>query len=160
MKKKLFFIFLILLTIINLSAFGTLIYNNIFKRDSSLVEEDKCINNLRDSLKLSEKQYCEMKECQCKFKDKIEALTNEIRRMKIELIKDLKEQNPSDQKVKSLLIKIDSLQSLHLKETADNLLKHGQIMNDKQRNRFFSLILEEYTQQCDSICLNHINKKQ
>jgi hypothetical protein len=154
MKKKLFFIFLTLLTIINLSAFGTLIYNKIFPEKKPVVSQEICSPVLMDSLKLSEKQYCEMKECQCSFKDKITALSMNIREQKVELIKLLNQEKPDSIKIYTLLSRIDSLQSLHLRATTNNLMKHCRIMNDTQRTKLCSMILDEFSIQNDAKCIN------
>jgi alpha-N-acetylglucosamine transferase len=149
---------LIVLTIINISAFGTILYNKIFTQKTSGEDSQKSLIDLKDSLKLSENQFCKMKECQCGFKNKMAMISEEIRNHKIKMMNILKEKNPDRAKINLILDKIDSLQSVHLRETANNLLEHSQIMNDEQREKFFSIILNDYSNQCDSICINNKNK--
>ena len=157
MKKKLFYAFIALLTIFNLSAFGTLIYRNYFT--SGEIQEDGCsmVMCLKDSLNLSEKQVGRMKECNGCFQHNSMVLSVKLKECRTDLIRSIKSENVDSSKINKLLIKIDSLQSGLLREVVTNLLTHKEIMTNKQREKFFSMILNEFSTNKETECLN---KKQ
>lgn len=155
MKKKIFWVLFILLTIFNLSAISTFLFNNIFVSKASPIDEEKYLSCLRDSLKLSETQFCKMKECRGCFQRNALCFSYEIKGCRIELINTLKFNNPDNNKINFLLNRIDSLQSSLLREIVNNLLIHGQILSNEQREKFFSMMTNEFSLNNEANRLNH-----
>jgi Spy/CpxP family protein refolding chaperone len=160
MKKKVFLLILALLTVFNISAIGTIIYNNYFSSNSISANEDKYISTLKDSLKLSEKQCGKMKECNNCFQKNCSSLSHQLKMQRNHLIGLLKNDSTNNIKINNTLLKIDSLQSSLLREIVNNLLTQKEILSDQQRQKFFSMILSDTTINNEACCLKNNHKKQ
>jgi hypothetical protein len=158
MKKKIFFIVLALLTLFNISAIGTIVYNNYFSNKQPIPATDKYINTLKDSLQLSENQCSKMRECNMCFKDTCAYLSHKLKILRNQLIDYLKEDSIDNNKINIILQRINTLQSSLLREIVNNLLTHKEILSNEQRQKFFSMISNDTVTNNEACCLNKNNK--
>jgi hypothetical protein len=142
MKLKLISVILIVFLSILFSFVGSYLYNSLNNQKES-PREERMLNNLKDSLLLSENQYCQMKECQNCFRDSLKTISCQIHKQRFELIKLLKESNPNKELIHNIMTKIDSLQSFQLHKIVSNILDQKNILDDTQKEKFFRMLLSE-----------------
>jgi hypothetical protein len=151
MKNKVISFVIVALIAISFSFLGSFVYNYVFE-ESKKPKEDK----VSVSLALSETQTGKMKECQHCFKDNCGAINSESKKKKIDLIKELKEDNPNTDHINALLSEIDSLQSLLLHTTVQNILEQKDILDDSQKDKFFSILINQMSnEQKTNKTINH-----
>jgi len=154
MKNKLIIILSIVLLSIIFSIAGTYLYRSMTSTKAAPANE-KALKSLKDSLELSEAQYCRIKECQECFKDDLSALSCEIHQNRFELIKQLRENSQDINKIESIMDKIDSLQSRQLHKIVDNILDQKNILDDSQKEKFFQMLLSQIMNEKKSCMKKH-----
>jgi len=155
MKNKILAFLVIAVISLSFSILGSYIYNKYFVNHK---EKISSLNILKDSLNLSENQFCQMKQCQTCYRDSIAALNCEIHRYKYELIMQLKNEDKNKDSINILISKIDSLQSLLLHNVVKNIISQKSILNESQKEKFFNIILSQISIEGKSC--NLINKTQ
>jgi hypothetical protein len=142
MKNKVISFVIVALVAVSFSFLGSYFYNYVFVEDKQ-PNEDKILADLKSSLSLSEAQIGKMKECQCCFKGNCGAINTQFKKKKIDLIKGLKEDNVNTDSINVLIKEIDSLQSLLLHTTVKNILEQKNILDESQKDKFFSILINQ-----------------
>jgi len=147
MKKRWFVFGLILLTVFNLSALGTLGYNRWFHNRAcplpcAEVEPGYC---MRQQLDLTDDQVARMKTFRETFHPKIEALSQQMREKRIDLVKELMVESPDSVRIERILCQVDSLQVRLQREVVKHLLLEKEIFAPEQQEKFFSMVLERFS---------------
>jgi hypothetical protein len=155
MKNKIFAFLFIAIISLGFSILGSYIYNKYFVNNN---EKISSLSILKDSLNLSENQFCQMKQCQTCYKDSINALNCEIHRYKYELILQLRNKDKDKDSINILINKIDSLQSKLLHNLVNNIISQKSILNESQKEKFFNILLSQLS--VDGRSCNLINKTQ
>ncbi len=164
MKKKWFIITLVFLTVVNLSALGTFVYQRwcctkpTCAMDST--EDHGCY--MRKHLDITEDQINRLNAVENSSRPLIEALTIQMKARRIELVNTLMEKNSDHAKIDAALRQIDSLQATMQRQIVKRLLDEKGILTQQQQEKFFSLVLGRFCMEMDSIkktqCQN--NKSQ
>lgn len=143
MKKKIFIWGIVLLTVVNVVALGTIAYHR-FGHVGECDHENKHDRRdfLHQELVLSDAQAEQMKV----LKESFQSNTNPIRaalRIKREQLLQLLTAAKSDRaKIDSVQSEIDSLQAELQRLVIDHLLDEKKILTPEQQSRFFSIIRE------------------
>jgi len=169
-KRKILYIALGLLIIINLTAFVTLTYHRCYGR------HDKCVHGeikdrgmyLCQELSLSESQIKDMEVISKKFHLHADSISSVLNIKRAELINMLSESNPDMKNINSQLEKVNTLQADLQKYVIHYLLKKREKLTVEQRKKFFDILKERFNRQakcenttdfnfiessCDSNCL-------
>jgi hypothetical protein len=154
MKLKLISVLLIVILSTLFSFLGSYLYNSFTTKKES-PREEKVLNHLKDSLALTENQYCKMKECQECFKDSLTNISCKIHKQRIELITLLKGNNPDRELIHNIMNRIDSLQSFQLHKIVDNILNQKNILDETQRDKFFRMLLSQVSDDNKSCIINN-----
>ncbi len=142
MKNKIYIVLAVILLSLIFSFAGSYLYNK-FATVNVDSEKDKALTGLKDSLQLSENQFCKMKECQDCFKDELSQLTCAIHQSRFELVKELREKDQDTVKINKIMDRIDSLQSKTLHIIVNNILDQKNILEDSQKKKFFDMLLSQ-----------------
>jgi hypothetical protein len=155
MKNKIMTVVFIVVLSVICSFLGSYLYSSLVG-GKDLPREEKVLNNLKDSLSLSENQICKMQECQNCFKDKLSAISCRIHQERIELIKLLRDGNQDTSRIHTIMNKIDSLQSSLLHNIVDNILDQKNILDNSQKEKFFEMLISQISDDKKS-CINKHN---
>ncbi|MFH0990255.1 MAG: hypothetical protein V1799_09615 [bacterium] len=155
MQRKLFLGMMGFLTIVNISALGTMIYNKvIFARESTparmSMHKPDSLNNcieaecpMATELGLTEQQMKQMREQQTLINRNILGLSREVAEKRIALIQELIKSKPDITRMNQTLKIVDSLQSSIQHITIQNLLEVKKVLNQEQQEILFYQILRE-----------------
>jgi len=154
MKNRVISFTILAVVAISFSFLGSFIYKYVFEENKH-VEEDKVIVELKNSLALSETQICRMKECHCDFYDNCKVIHEQFKNKKIDLVKELREDNLNTDNISNLIKEIDSLQSLLLHTTVNNILEQKNILDESQKDKFFSMLINRVSNEQKTKKIKH-----
>jgi len=145
MKKKILFIALALLIIINLSAFATLTYHRYCKSHEkcSYKKEYTKGNFLCQKLNLTNSQIIKMRELSCEFHEKADSISSVLCVKRTQLADLLSASFVDTNRIDLVLNKIDFLQAELQKQVVYYLLKEKESLNPEQQQKFIGLIKEK-----------------
>lgn len=154
MNKKWFIILLIALTVINLSALGTLIYNRCCP-----AAETACVNDesgdhgcyMKERLKMNEEQAAKLNSIERNTKPVTDEIALGMRENRVELVKELMAAETDGAKIESIMLRIDSLQGAMQRNVVQRLLSEKDILDENQRDKYYSLVLSQFCTELDSI---------
>lgn len=165
MTKKWFIILLILITVVNLSALGTFIYNRCCPSP-----ETNCMMNeigdhccyMQQHLNMTDEQTSKIGAVEKSSRPITETLAIQMKDRRIELVKELMETKTDSIKIELILQEIDSLQATMQRQIVHRLISEKGILTPQQQEKFYSLVLGQFCTEIDSIkqtqCQN--NKSQ
>lgn len=164
MKKKWFILTLVFLTVVNLSALGTFVYQRWCCTEPACAmdstEDHGCY--MRKHFDITEDQINRLNAVENSSRPLIQALTIQMKERRIELMKTLMDKNSDNAKIEAALRQIDSLQATMQRQIVKRLLDEKGILIPQQQEKFFSLVLGRFCMEMDSIkktqCQN--NKSQ
>ncbi|OQX85785.1 hypothetical protein B6D60_07255 [candidate division KSB1 bacterium 4484_87] len=143
MKKKLFLLGLIFLTIINLSALGTITYHRYCQRNAACPMNKT--ENLRgqalcQNLELTDDQIKQMREMSHIFHAKTDTLADILQVKRLGLLDLLKENHASKDQILAYVNDINELQKKLQFEVINYLLNQKEILTPKQQQKLEHLI--------------------
>lgn len=141
MKNRVFFIILILLFIVNLTAVVTFSYNRWLKPKINSAEEDpqEMWDSIQDQIVLDQSQLEKMKSLRFSFEKEILSLRMEIWQKRKALLEELRNPEPDLARIDKAVDELSRLQSEIQKKTIRNILKDKEILSPRQQRRYFSL---------------------
>ena len=143
MKRKLFIWGIIMLTVVNIAALGTMAYHR-FGHGEECYHENQ--HNRRDflhrELALSDAQAAQMKALKESFQLNARPIRAALKTKRAQLFQLLAAPNPDRAKIDRVQSEIDSLQSELQKLVIGHLLDERKILTPGQQSRFFSIIRE------------------
>jgi len=143
-KNKLAFLFLVLLTIVNVSALVTMGYHRLhFERHSPPVCPPKSPESfIRQELNLNEKQAKEFESQAKRFREEIEPIRDSLESKKSDLINEIMGEKPNQDKLNQLSEEIGALHVELENRTSLHLLEGKSLLTPEQQQKFFSLFKE------------------
>ncbi len=148
MKKNLLILFLIVLTVINVTALVTIAYHRFhFKRDFPLmgrsdIRPERHMDFIKDELGLNEEQVKEFESRNKRFREETKAIHDSLRAKRWELMDEIAAEEPSAEKLDRLTEEIGTLEIALKKRTTAHLLEGKAILTPEQQKKFFSLFKE------------------
>lgn len=151
MKKNIVFTAAIVLTIINLVAFGTLLYNrwNCSKASSCSEGREQRFEQMKRELTLSAKQTAQLDTYRTTFHMELDSLSTLLVAARTQLAHALSEEKSDTTRVNTLLDEIGRLQLSAQKKVISHLLSVKSILNPKQQKKFFAIVLERFSSASD-----------
>jgi Spy/CpxP family protein refolding chaperone len=165
MIKPWIIIVIILLSLINLSALGTLIYYRCCPPTASSCIMDKTMDHgcyMKEHLNMSEEQAANLSKVEKSSRSITDALAVTMKEKRIKLVEELMKDKPDSSRIEDILRSVDSLQENMQREVVKRLLHEKNVLTPQQQEKFFSLVLGQFCMEVDSIkktqCQN--NKSQ
>lgn len=157
MKKNIVFTAAIVLTVINLVAFGTLLYNRwgCSQTPSCSEERDQRFEQMKQELALSAEQTSQLDLYRTTFHAEIDSLSTLLVIARTRLAHALSEEKLDTTRVNTILDEIGRLQSSAQKKVISHLLFVKSILNPKQQKKFFAIVLERFSSASDQPMLGH-----
>jgi len=165
MKKRWIVIAIILFTIINITALGTLIYNRWEDKTAVDVLSDTLSHGcyMKHSIGITDEQACNLDMIDDIYHHRIDTVSYNVIEIRRELVSELLKDKSDSVYIEKLLRKIDSLQALIQKEAVQRLINEKNILTADQRRKYFSLVLGKLCYGMDSLnninCQKHINER-
>ena len=144
MKKNLVILFLVVLTIINVTALVTIAYHRLDykKRFRPVGRPDIPMNFIKQELDLNEEQVKEFETQIKRLKIETEPILDSIRAKRKELMDEIAAEEPNVEKLDRLTEEIGNLEITLKKKTTAHLLEGKAILTPEQQKKFFSLFKE------------------
>ena len=165
MKKRWIVFAIILITIINLSALGTLIYNRWEDKNKNDIMSDTLSHGcyMKNNLGITDEQACNLDTIDNIYRQRIDPVSRKIIEIRGELVSELLKEKSDTIYIENLLEKIDSLQAMIQKDAVHRLINEKSILTADQRNKYYSLVLGKLCYRLDSLnninCQKHINER-
>ena len=144
MKNRLVILFLVVLTIINVTALVTIAYHRLhFKRPFRPTgRPDMHMNFIKQELDLNEKQIKEFESQDKRFREETKPILDSLRAKRRDLMDEVAAEHPSIDKLDKLTQEIGALQAALQKKTIMHLLKEKSFLTPEQQQKFLSLFKE------------------
>jgi Spy/CpxP family protein refolding chaperone len=157
MKRNILYTAVIILTVVNLTAFGTLLYNRWnAARPPSLPEgRDQRFEQMKRELALSADQTAHIDEYRTMFHAELDSLATPLVAARAQLAQALLEGKLDTARVDSILDNIGRLQSAAQRRVISHLLSVKSILNPEQQNKFFTIVLERFSSASDPCMPGH-----
>ena len=151
MKKNIVFTAAIVLTVINLVAFGTLLYNrwSCSQAPSCSEVRDQRFEQMKQELALSTEQTAQLDVYRTTFHAELDSLSTQLVVARTQLAHALSEKKLDTSRVNNILDEIGRLQSSAQKKVISHLLSVKSILNPEQQEKFFAIVLERFSSASD-----------
>jgi Spy/CpxP family protein refolding chaperone len=157
--KKWLFILAIFLTIINVTALGTWLYNRHTMEQSCA--ETCCTGSgktcgmvLHEKLELTPSQLQQLQQHQALYRQSLDSVTRELCHCRTQLGECLLAEPSEPARVQQIVQRMDSLQSVVHHKVVANLLEQKKQLTPEQQKKFFTMILQQCNVQGQSCCSN------
>ena len=153
MKKKWLVLGLILITIINLSALGALMYNRWRHERTNGVSSDTVSHGcyMKRYLNISDEQVLNLDSSENIYRPKIESMSRQIKEKRSKLVTELLKNKSDSTQIEDILHEIDSLQAIIQRDAVNRLIKEKSVLTPEQRGGYFSLVLGKLCYEVDSL---------
>jgi Spy/CpxP family protein refolding chaperone len=144
MKKNLIIVFLILLTIVNVAALGTIAYHRLHAKRPFPPKgrTDGHMKFLQQELGLSEEQARDFESHMERFRMETEPIQDSIRTIRTELMSELTKPEPDVQRLNKLAEEIGTLEVRLKKKSITHMLEGRSLLTPEQLKKFLSLLGE------------------
>ena len=151
MKRNIVYSAAIILTIINLAAFGTLLYNRWNGTQSSSLADrrDQRFEQMKRELALSSEQAAQLAAYRTLFLADIDSLSQQLVVARTQLAHGLLEDKVDTTRVNTSLDNISRVQLSAQRKVISHLLSVKSILNPDQQKKFFAIILERFSSPSD-----------
>ena len=151
MKRSIVYNAAIILTVVNLVAFGTLLYNRWSTRQATSLSDqrDQRFEQMKRELALSTEQAAQLDVYRTTFHAEIDSLSTQLVAARTQLAHALLEDKLDTARVNSNLDTISRLQSSAQRKVISHLLSVKSILNPEQQDKFFSIVLERFSSATD-----------
>jgi len=151
MKRNIVYTAAIILTVINLVAFGTLLYNRWSgAQPPSLPERrDQRCEQMKRELALSAEQTARFDVYRTTLHAELDSLSTQLVVARTQLAHALLEDKLDTARVNSLLDNISRLQSSAQRKVISHLLSVKSILNPEQQKKFFAIVLQRFSSASD-----------
>jgi hypothetical protein len=166
MKKRWIVLAVILITIINISALGTLIYNRWTEKITDRAIADTVSHGcyMKNHLGITDEQACNLDTIDNIYRHKIDPVSRQIIEIRRELVSELLKEKSDSLRIEQLLRSIDSLQNMIQKDAVHRLIAEKNMLTEDQRSKYFSLVLGKLCYKLDSLnninCQKHIKERK
>jgi Spy/CpxP family protein refolding chaperone len=151
MKRNVVYTAAIVLTIINLAAFGTLLYHRWNDTSASDMTDrrDHRFEQMKRELALSSEQSAQLAAYRTRFLTEIDSLSQQLVVARTQLAHGLLEHTVDTSQVNTSLDNISRLQLSAQRKVISHLISVKSILNPDQQNKFFAIILERFSSPSD-----------
>jgi len=140
MKNRKFIFFLLLVTLINLSAALTLVYQNrINRRGSSDLRESR-FETVKRTLALTPEQIRRFEIIREQYHIRLDSLNERMEEMRGELLRALWQPEPDQIRMDSIMIRISEIQSISRNQVIDHFNRFRDVLSEKQWEQFYSIV--------------------
>lgn len=155
--KKWLFILAIVLTIINVTALATWLYQRHGVErtaDTCPAGGKTCAMVLHEKLELTAAQLQALEQHQALYRQSLDAVTRQLCDCRTELSECLLAEPSDPVRLQRIVQRMDSLQSVVHHKVVNNLMEQKKQLTPEQQKKFFTMILQQCVMQGQSCCSN------
>ena len=151
MKRNIVYAAAIILTVVNLAAFGTLLYNRWSDAQSPHLadQRDQRFEQMKRELALSGEQAAQLDVYRTTFHAELNSLSTQLVTARTQLAHALLEDKLDTARVNSILDDISRLQSTAQRRVISHLLSVKSMLNPEQQKKFFAIVLDRFSSASD-----------
>ena len=151
MKKNIVYTAAIILTVINLAAFGTLMYSRWSNSQPPSLPDlrDHRFEQMKRELALTADQTAQLNVYRTEFHAELDSLASQLVAARTQLAQALLENKLDTIRVSSNLDNISQLQLSAQRRVISHLLSVKSILNPEQQKKFFAIVLERFSTASD-----------
>lgn len=156
MKKGLF-ILAIFLTIINVTALATWLYQRHGVErtaDTCPASGKTCGMVLHQKLELTAAQLQALEQHQALYRQSLDSVTRQLYDCRTQLSECLLAESSDPERLQRIVQRMDSLQSVVHHKVVANLMEQKKQLTPEQQKKFFTMILQQCAMQGPSCCSN------
>jgi len=151
MKRNIVYAAAIILTVVNLAAFGTLLYNRWGHAQPSQLSDlrDQRFEQMKRELALSAEQAAQLNVYRTAFHAELDSLSSQLIAVRTQLAHALSAQEMDTTRINSNFNEISRLQSSAQRRVISHLLSVKRMLNPQQQKQFFAIVLERFSSASD-----------
>jgi len=151
MRRNIVYAAAIILTVVNLAAFGTLLYNRWNSAESAHTpdQRDQRFEQMKRELALSAKQAEQLNAYRTTFHAELDSLSTQLVAARTLLAHALSEQEMDTTRTNSIFADIGRLQSTAQRRVISHLLSVKSMLNPEQQTKFFAIVQERFSSASD-----------
>jgi len=145
MKKK-FIYLIIIVTVINLIALGTVMYQrwlNPSQRSCAPMQEAR-FEQVKRELALSPAQIARFEEIRHKFHSRLDSLNKALEGINRQLLQEIWQPQPNDARIDSLLNRISQLQMKSQQQVIAHFYQFREVLTPEQWPAFYGIVVERF----------------
>jgi len=161
MSKKLFLFVLIVLTVINLSATITILYERWSRKPPPFAadEFDPALGErMRKRLDLTPRQMKEIRESLAEHRQNIWPIVNEYDSLRRILLKEISADSPHVEKIDNIVLAMGELQNRIQLETIHHILRGRDFLDLQQREHLHKMFLDRMESEFNHPMFRHMQK--
>ena len=151
MKRNIVYAAAIILTVVNLAAFGTLLHNRWSGAQPPHLADrrDQRFEQMKRELALSGEQAEQLDVYRTTFHAELDSLSTQLVAVRTQLAHALSEERLDTTRTNSILDDISRLQSTAQRRVISHLLSVKSMLNPEQQKKFFAIVLERFSSSTD-----------
>ena len=164
MKKKAFIYFILIITIINLSSLGVILYQRSKISLLPNARGQKVFEQVRREVKLTPDQVEQFQKLRIAFHTQIDPLSANVKQKNKLLAAEIEKDNPDTLIINQLIRDISAMQTKSKYLVIHHFFSIKKILTKKQQKKFFNIVLQRFlgkNQLSGSACMpqEHIPNK-
>lgn len=163
MKKRITIYLIVIVTLINLSSLGTIIYlkraakNNI----SESVLRNNRFEKMKEELELTPLQLDRFEKIRTELHSRLDTLDTKLSSLRKEMLSEIwQTQKPDSQKIENILEQFSQLQLETQRWIVQHFYKFKEVLTPEQAEKFYKIISERFPGQQRSTGLRRMIDKQ
>jgi len=145
MKKKVFIYFVLIITIINLSSLGVILYQR--SKISFLPKEvkgQKVFEQVKREVQLTPAQIEQFQTLRTVFHSKLDSLSSNVEQKNKLLAAEIKKDNPDTALISQLVKDIGAMQTESQYLVIHHFFSIKEILTGEQKEKFFNIVLQRF----------------
>lgn len=161
MKKKVLIYFVLVITIINLSSLGVILYESWKVTNlSSMVKEQTVFERVKREVKLTPKQLKQFQKLRIAFHSKLDSLSANVEQNNKLLAFEIKKESPDTTLINRLVKNISGMQTESKYLVINHFFSIKKILTKRQNEKFFNIVLQRFLRQNQVSSPNCIRQKE
>jgi Spy/CpxP family protein refolding chaperone len=164
MKKRITIYLIVIVTLINLSSLGTIIYLKwIAKNDASVsVLPENRFELIKEELKLTPQQIEQFEKIRTEFHSKLDTLDTKFETLRKEMLKEIWQSEAGSQKLESILEQFNRQQAESQRWVVQHFYKFKKVLNPEQSEKFYNILSKRFPGQQKNFNLSQMpnNRKK
>lgn len=160
MKKRITIYLIVIVTLINLSSLGTILYLKWTEEDNVHVPGSR-FEIMKEELKLTPQQLEQFEKIRTKLHSKLDSLDAKFSSLRKEMLSEIwKTEKPDSQQIENTLQQFSQLQLETQRGIVQHFYKFKEVLTPEQAEKFYKIVSEKFPGQQRNPGLRRIIDKQ
>lgn len=139
----------IMLTVVNIAAFGTLLYTRWSDTEQPPAKTEQRFEHMKRELALSQEQTAQLQVYRTTFHAELDSLSLQLVNKKKELTQALWQEQLDTARINIIVNDIGHVQNNAQKKVVAHLLTVKSMLNPDQQQKFYTIVLERFATELD-----------